>query len=415
MVGSVISGMFTRVAVAILNFVILVISSRYLGPATRGEISLYLLNIGLVQLVNEIYTGYSLVHFIPRSGFNKVLTAGLLFTALVCPATYVVLLLAGTSVRGYEIIGFVTCLLVVLNTFNCVLLLGREKVREFNLLSLLQPALLLAGMSYTIVARDEFVFSAFCWPLLFSFAVAFCWSAWLVARLPGDGRRHFSVYPVLLNGFIYQAATILFLLSNRFSYFLLEDKKELGIYSAAVSIMDAALVLSAGLAPVLLSRVANRGAPEESARLSLSLAKTSLLLTVLVALVILLLPDAVFVMVLGTGFSPVREVMLCYVPGMLLLSFITAISAYFTACGRQKYMLWAYAAGFTLTLCLAPALVRNLGMKGAALSAGLSYLVAGFVITSLFLRTSRISRGDFFAWKPDLARLQRALKNEEGA
>ena len=41
----------------IINFLILIISSRYLGVSSRGDIGLFILNISIVQIISGIYTG----------------------------------------------------------------------------------------------------------------------------------------------------------------------------------------------------------------------------------------------------------------------------------------------------------------------------------------------------------------------
>jgi len=61
-----------KFAVSLINLGILLLTSRYLGTRTRGEISLWVLNIFIFQMLAEIFTGYSLVHFIPKTDFKKI-------------------------------------------------------------------------------------------------------------------------------------------------------------------------------------------------------------------------------------------------------------------------------------------------------------------------------------------------------
>jgi hypothetical protein len=64
--------LFSKGSTAFINFAILLITSKVLGGEIRGEITLFVLNIAIIQIVNEIYTGYTLVHFIPKFSFKKL-------------------------------------------------------------------------------------------------------------------------------------------------------------------------------------------------------------------------------------------------------------------------------------------------------------------------------------------------------
>ena len=67
---------FSKGVIAVINFLILLLSARYLGVRTRGEISVFLVNIALVQVLTEIYTGYNLVHFMQKFSHRRILKTG---------------------------------------------------------------------------------------------------------------------------------------------------------------------------------------------------------------------------------------------------------------------------------------------------------------------------------------------------
>ncbi len=72
MLQKVIQSLFTKGSVAVVNFLILIVTSKYLGISTRGDIGIIMLNLAIIQMINEIYTGYSLVHFIAKYNINKI-------------------------------------------------------------------------------------------------------------------------------------------------------------------------------------------------------------------------------------------------------------------------------------------------------------------------------------------------------
>ncbi|MEO6303240.1 MAG: hypothetical protein ABIP51_08705, partial [Bacteroidia bacterium] len=98
MFKNIIHSLFTKGVVAIINFFILIVSSRYLGVSSRGEISIFILNIAIIQIVNEIYTGYSLVYFIPKFNLKKMYVLGLIYTLIFCSLSNVIVVFLNKQV-----------------------------------------------------------------------------------------------------------------------------------------------------------------------------------------------------------------------------------------------------------------------------------------------------------------------------
>jgi O-antigen/teichoic acid export membrane protein len=397
MFQSIIQSLIARATVAIINFLILVISSRYLGAASRGEISLFVLNITVIQIINEIYTGYSAVHFINKYDFRRTYFTGLLFTFFFCTVSNIALVFLKKQVPGFGWAGYVISFMVIVNTFNCIMLLGRQKLRAFNLLCFLQPFLLLTGMAFSIIILKVYTFSAYLLPLAFSFSAALIFSSYFVFKLfPGSGKGEFRALPVFVRGLQLQLATFMFILGNRYSYYLLADHASVGIYSAAAALVEAVLVLTYAIAPVLLARIAGKGDVPESAAVSLGLAKFSLFFSAIFVALLGLLPEAFFTFLLGKGFSGVKELMLLYAPSVLIISFFNPLSNYFTAIGKPRSVLFSYTLGFMFTIFVTPLLISRYGVKGAAFGAFLTYLSNAIMVSVLFIGHNRTTLVQFF-------------------
>src|SRR4051812_9943336 len=78
--------LFTRIFVAFFMLINLIVVSRYLGSAVLGQISLIILNVAIIQAIAEIYAGSALVHFIPRTSFNRLYVSGIgwIFLCILC-------------------------------------------------------------------------------------------------------------------------------------------------------------------------------------------------------------------------------------------------------------------------------------------------------------------------------------------
>jgi O-antigen/teichoic acid export membrane protein len=411
MIRNIIHSLFTRAGIAIINFLILFATARYLGASSRGEISIFLLNIALIQAVNEIYTGYSLIHFIPRNDFRKLVLVGVLFTLAWCLLSNSLLLALHRQVPGYGLEGFIVSVLVMLNTFNCVLILGTERIRIFNFLSFIQPLMLLCGVLSGIFIFRDFTFTAYLNPLIFSFAVAFLLSsAFLVARRnKAAPEKKFTLRPVIVNGVLYQSAILIFILGNRFSFYFLGENASVGLYSVASSLMESVLIISAAITPVLLARVANLQSSGNGAGIALQLAKVSLLCAVSGAALLMLLPGRFFAFLFGEAFSEVKLLMALYMPAVILMAFFLPLCNFFTASGRQKVVLLACIPGFISTMIISPFMVSRFGIWGAAFAADITFAVHALVITFCFIRFNQMSFGMLFSFSLRLSALKQIV------
>lgn len=411
MFRNIIQSLFAKGLVAIVNFIILIISSRYLGVSSRGDIGILILNISIIQIINEVFTGYTLVYFIPKFDLRKVLIAGIIYTLIACSLSNTIFYFINKCIEGYEFLGFIISFLVILNTFNCVIILGKEKIGIYNFLNLLQPLLLLIGIVFATYVLKISTFKAYAWPLLISFALAFVVSFIVVIKLIASEKpgKPYETSPILTNGFLCQLAVLMHLFCNRYSYYLLGDKADVGLYSSASSLIESVLIISNGIAPVLLSRVANDGDNEKSRVITLSLAKGSFILSVGCVAVISLLPDSFFVFVLGKDFANIKSVMLMYSPGILMLSFAGIISHYFSATGKLKTILICNSLGFICAMILSHLLIKDHRLIGAAISADISYSILAISLCIAFFKLNKIPLKRLFEIGPDYRNLKNLI------
>src|SRR3954464_34152 len=71
---------FNRFFIAILNFLTIIITARYLGAEGRGIISLFVLNLTVIFMTGSFIGGPGLVYLVPRHDPSKLLNASYLWT-----------------------------------------------------------------------------------------------------------------------------------------------------------------------------------------------------------------------------------------------------------------------------------------------------------------------------------------------
>ncbi|MGZ3899176.1 MAG: lipopolysaccharide biosynthesis protein [Bacteroidia bacterium] len=408
MFRNIIQSLFAKGFVAIINFLILIVSSHYLGVSSRGEIAVLILNISIIQIVNEIFTGYTLVYFIPKFDLKKIYVAGIVYTVIACSLTNSVFYFSGKHIRNYELMSYIISFVVILNTFNCVIILGKEKIPLYNFLNVVQPFLLLASMIYMTYIKRVFTLDAFVWPLLFSFIVAFLISFFMVTKLiaGNENPKPFSIKPIVTNGLLCQMAVLMHIACNRYSYYLLETTADVGLYASASSLIESVLIISNGIAPVLLSKVANEGDNQRSKQMTLSLAKASFVLSVVCVLIVMVIPNSFFVFLLGVGFENAKSIMMMYSPGILMLSFAGIISHYFSATGKLKTILICNGLGFITAMLFAHLLIKKYSYTGAAISADVSYSVLTISLCVAFFLANNLKFKEIFSVKKDFINLK---------
>jgi O-antigen/teichoic acid export membrane protein len=412
MIRNILQSVVTKGLVAIINFLLLIVSARYLGAGSRGEINILVVNIAIIQILNEIYTGYSLIYFMPRYDLKKMFVTGIVFTLIACSCGNALIYAIGKSLPGYERIllpgyewiSYVISILVIFNTFNCVIILGKEKIAAYNFLSILQPGLLLLGLIINIFILRNYTIEAFIFPMLFSFLVSFITSFTIAAKLVGDREKGkpYGLWPIISYGVICQINGLVYILSNKYSYYLIPSKEQVGIYGTASSLMESVLIIANGITPVLMARVVNSGDTGKNARVTLALSKASFALSVLAVIVLFFLPVNLFVFLLGKEFEGVEQVkhyMLFYAPGIIIMSFSSIICNYFSAVGKLKYVFYANILGLLSTLSLAPFLVKNYGLEGAALTANIAYALTTVGVTFFFFKSNKLTLNSLFSMR----------------
>lgn len=411
MIKNIIQTLFTKGFVAIINFLILIVSAKYLGVTTRGEISLFVLNIAIIQIINEIYTGYSLVYFVPKFNLKKLVVNGVIWTFIATSAANLIFFLMNKEINGYEWDMLLLSLMVILNTFNLVVILAKENVKLYNFIYLLQPFLLLCGIAFFTLNRGDFTFRAYVVPLYISFTPSFILSTLAVIKyvLADTGKFDFSLKAVFENGFFCQLAGIFHILVNRCSFYILGTSALVGLYSTASSLIESVWIISSGITPIVLSKISNTGDTPFNRAITLTFAKLAFILSLFSVAVLWFIPVELFSYLLGKDFSNTKHIMLCLSPGILCISFSTVISHYFSGLGKLKFIAGCNFAGFVCAISLAPFLIGKYNLTGAAIAANVGYFVSSLGLFLGFVIKNKLKVLEFFNIKADIQNIKQAF------
>jgi O-antigen/teichoic acid export membrane protein len=108
--------------------------------------------------------------------------------------------------------------------------------------------------------------------------------------------------------------------------------------------------------------------------------KLSLLLSFLILLVLVIVPENWYSLFFTSEFSGLQEILLVVSPGILAMSGSTIIGHFFAAQNRQWVLIYKSLAGVLATLLLTPIMLDIYGIWGAALVMSISHLVSSMIL-----------------------------------
>lgn len=398
----------TRVVTAILAFTIWTLNAHYLGPVNVGTISLIIFSVAIIQLFTNFFAGAALIYMTPRTGIFKLFIPAYIWSLVVTLLGAFALKWIGSTFPVMEIIpaGYfrpvlLLALVMSFTSANYMLLLGLERVNAYNLISLVQVVVLFALLLIMLFGIRSFVVMAYYRALFFSYLIALAAST--VVLLPSFKRvpltnmkelcrdiLRFGTYVQLAN--IFQ--TMNYRLSLKFVDFF-AGRAAVGVLSLGMQLAEGLWLISRSIATVQYSRLSNAMDFDYSVRLTLTLAKITWVVTGVAMLLVLAIPNFVFVALFTAGFGDVKLVIASLSLGIVALSVSMIFSGFFSSINKPYHNAISSAAGLVFTVVLGLLLIPKYGIIGAGISATVSYSCISLYQFIIFSTLTKLKLRDF--------------------
>lgn len=396
MFRNIINTLFTKFSSALFSFAIVVLISRVLGSEGKGEQAIVVYNIYLLMLLFTLVGNSTLVYLAPRQHNGSLLRISLLWVAASAFVVFVPFVFMGSEAPLFIFESILIAVFAAMSEINQFLLIGKEKVKQANLVKLLYPLISFGymGVLHCFSALDSV--SDCIVAMLAGYGMsAVCGCVYLrddykqiFVRNTGNSQPLFSTLFKL--GATKQLGSITQSLNYRLSFYVLGfycGESIVGIYSNGVSIGEAVMLFGSSLALVQYSRLSNTENLSESKRLTNRMCLINGGITLLALLFFDFLPAEVYYFVFGKDFAGVREVMRMLSVGILFLSISSNFTQYLFAKGNFKTTTLASLTGLAVTLIGCFGLVPRYGISGAAITACLSYCVSFLVEFVVYLKS----------------------------
>jgi O-antigen/teichoic acid export membrane protein len=399
----------TRFGLAILIFATDVILANALGPAAKGRFALVLLYSQLVATV----IGFGMDQAIavvtgrgPAEGRHAFANA-LLWSALVGGAT----VLASLWLYGVPAAGppsgplvslfpnlsagqftFAALAIPAELFFNLGLfaLLGRRRVASYSGIRLLRRLTLLTLLLGTALAANLDLAAALVINLisLGLTAVAIVWAATrerLLGGMPSIG--------LLREELRYGGRTVVGTLAERLQFradaFIVNaiaGVRATGIYSVTSGLAETLWYVPNALGVVMFSRAVDPTA--DAGRTAATLTRTTLALTVLLAVPAAAFGPRLVRFIYGSQFADAGVALRLIIPGVVAYSVVAVLSRYLSGRGRPGTGTLILVLGLAANVMANLALVPRFGILGAAVASSLSYGLTALVMLAVFVRVS---------------------------
>jgi O-antigen/teichoic acid export membrane protein len=416
LIGNILNTISSRIGLAVISIILLVLNSNFLGSEGLGTVSLIVLEISIFLLLSNLITGGSLIYYASRIPILQLLLLSYLWI-LICTA------IAYTACSSFSYLnGPYVLHILLLGAIQAAvgthlnLLVGKELIKSYNSIQLGQSIVQVLSLCLFYFVWNKTTVEAFIYSTYIAYSYAVLLSLFkLLPFLKGSfiipSFKH--IKQILHYGFFIQTANISQLLNYRLSYFLLDyycGRASVGKFTAGIQLSEGILLPGKSIGVVQYSKLSNSLNYEANARLSLRLMKVVVLLSLPLIVFLMVLPSQVFETVLGSDFSSTPLIIACMSLGILALSAEVILSRFFSGTGQQKVNAGSSTLGLVVSLIAGFSLIPFYGIVGAAFTASLSYMSMFLFLLWKIVQKSSLSYSDFLFRYSDWVYLRRLLR-----
>ncbi len=419
MFGKIIHTFGTKSLAAVINLLIAIVLSQYLGPAGKGQQGLIITTIAIILVFSNLVGGATLVYLTPRHKVSVLFMPSYFWSILISLLAFGVLFLFPVVDRSFT---FHIAILSAINSFasiNSTLLIGKEKIKASNFVTLLQPLIVILTITGFFTLTSYHNIYTYILALYLSFTISWLAGLLYLRKSLLSGTHTIKAIPGVLRdlfkfGFLNQLAHIAQLMSFRLSYYFLDayhGENYVGIYSNGIALMESIWLVSKSISLVQYARIANTDDIRYAQRITLQLVQVSLGISMVLILPLILLPTAFYTFLFGEGFEGIKPVMWALAPGVLIYNINILTGHYFSGRGKYHINIIASSAGLIVSLIALYLLIPVYAASGAGWATSISYLGTSLLIMFFFRKESVLQRKDWVLNAKDLNMFAGEIRN----
>lgn len=273
------------------------------------------------------------------------------------------------------------------------ILVGLNKIKAYNLILIFNQVLSLIGAIAILLVLRKGIFPLIIFNTLTTIIIAFVFGFYLIKIKQFSLKFDWNLAKKSLGyGFkVYLSCFFAYLVlrSDLFILNYFRGTAETGLYSIAANFVDGIFLLPSIIALLLFPKVTeNLGQSGEL------VAKTSRISAIIIGIICLgtvILGRPAINLMFGSIFDKSFIPLLILIPGAFFFALETIIVQYFNAHGFPWFVVWAWLFSAVLNIGLNWVFIPYYGMKAAAFSSLLVYMVVFIYIAFKFLKVNQYS------------------------
>lgn len=391
--GKLLIAFFSRTSVALLNFLIVLLTARFMGVEARGQIAMIMLGITFSQVLQQVIGG-AIIYFAKKTRLQNLIIPSYLWAVAASFIVIALLIYLKQIPIDYAFHVFILSIIQSLIATHLTLLLSFEKIKKQNIVMLLQSALIAGCLAVnTLILKNNHV-ADYINALYLSYTFCFIISAYFLIKCDEKHSNEYQLNPLLIKsilkyGLVIQSTNIMQLLNYRLSYLLLNTysgSAALGVFSTAVSLGESAWLFSKSLTNIQFPKIIHSTDSQFKIDLTVNYAKASLVGTALLLLPLLLIPASLYTSIFGKEFESLKTTIYFLAPGLITIGFTTLFSHYFSGIQKNNINLFASSIGLLVTLIAGYLFIPKLALTGACIATTLSYMITGIFLITVFIK-----------------------------
>jgi len=378
----------SKFIILLANFGLVVFTTRIWGSEGRGEIALVIANVSIISIFSNIFCGSTVAYHAPRIQRNSLI--GLSLTGALIISLCGALIFSLLFEFRYFLPLFLIAFLLSLTTSFSSYWLGTNNITDYNLLTLLVPLLILATLlAFYFIFRINSLnaiylayYSGICIALIFAVTLLSKQEAFNFPEMSFT-----AVKSVLKYGINNEFNSLLQFLNYRLSYYFiikLLGISDLGIFSVAVAVSEAVWIISRSMSAIHFSNVINTVDQIKNRNETVAFAKQSFLISLIVLVVAVLLPEPVYRLVFGEEFGDVKKLIIYLLPGVVAISVSNLFGHYFAGSGKLRILTYKSLIGLCTTIIILPFLIKQYQLTGVCIALNVSYILSSLYLWLTF-------------------------------
>ena len=399
------------------NFLIALLLSHFMGARIKGDSTIFVTTITFLVFFCNIVGGQALVYLVPRFRMEN----------LVIPAYIWSLMVAGVSFFLFYYFDVFTlrrslniCLISILSStvnINAAVLLAKQDIRRYNILTVLPVVITLIGLLIAIFVFGSDDIYGYLYPMYAGFTIAVILSFVYVRQhihVSSPGTVFDDIDSSLKYGLGFQVFDLLQLLNFRFYFFLLyhiQGASDLGLFSIGVSILEVVWILGRSVSVIHYSDFSNHENQQMAVLKTLRYLKVVVPASALMLSMIALCPSDIYGMVFGSSFAEVKYLVKWLFPGVMMYSITLVIQGIYMSRARYGRLIFAQLVSLLLSVALCYLWIPHYFFSGASAAASVSYIVCSFIMLAFFIWDYQVSVSKLFISRADLFFINNILKS----